>query len=183
MRLFVGNLPEQTSEAELSEHFSTLGPLAFIHLPTDRESGKPRGIAFIEYNDPAQGEEAIRRFHNQLFQGKPLIVNQARARENGPGVRNNSSPRPSSTSTDWAIARRGSEAREAPPAGKSDARRNFGPDAAPRRQRKPANRRPKSTDGPKKPMRERLGGQFFGVDEDDADGGTWVEENFNSSQE
>jgi RNA recognition motif-containing protein len=178
MRLFVGNLPEQTTEAELSEHFSTLGPLAFIHLPTDRETGRLRGIAFIEYSDPTQGEEAIRRFHNQPFHGKPLIVNQARARETGPGVRNSSSPRPSSTATDWATARRGGEA---PPAGKSDARRNFGPDAAPRRQRKPTNRRPQSTDGPKKPMRERHGGQFFGVDEDDADGDTGAEENFNLS--
>src|ERR671937_2290566 len=95
VRLFVGNLSYHATEAELREHFSAVGPLLNVHLPTERESGRPRGFAFVEFNDPAQAEEAIRRFNNQPFQGRPLAVSHARAREsareNGPGVAKNAS--------------------------------------------------------------------------------------------
>ena len=180
VRLFVGNLSYQATEAELREHFSVVGPLVFIHLPTDRDSGRPRGIAFIEFNDPAQSEEAILRFNNQPFQGRPLVVNQARARAPGPDVRRHASAQSSLTSPDWATEPRVTEPR---PPHRGDARHDFGPDAAPRSQRKPANRRPKSIRGPKRPIRERHSGQFFGGDEDDADGDAWSEGHFNSSQE
>src|SRR5215510_2812282 len=84
VRLFVGNLPYSTTEAELREHFSAVGPLSYVHLPTDRESGKPRGFAFVEFDDRAKAEEAVRRFNNQLFKGRPMAVNEARAREDRP---------------------------------------------------------------------------------------------------
>jgi cold-inducible RNA-binding protein len=180
MRLFVGNLSDHATEAELREHFSAIGPLVFIYLPTDRESGRPRGIAFVEFTDATQAQEAIRRFHQQPFQGKPLIVNQARAREPGAGVRKPTSSHPSLTSPDGATEPRGTDPR---PAHKGGMRREFGPDAAPRGQRKPAKRRPKSTRSPKGPMRERLSGQFFGGDEDDADSDASSEGRLNTSQE
>src|SRR5205085_5866046 len=84
VRLFVGNLPYNTTEAELRDHFSAVGPLTYVHLPTDRESGRPRGFAFVEFADRAQAEEAIRRFNNQAFKGRPIAVNEARAREDRP---------------------------------------------------------------------------------------------------
>jgi hypothetical protein len=59
---------------------------------------------------------------------------------------------------------------------------HFGPDAAPRGQLKPANRHPKSGRGPKGPIRKRLSGQFFGRDEDDADGDVLNRENFTRRQ-
>jgi cold-inducible RNA-binding protein len=180
MRLFVGNVSDHATEAELREHFSAVGPLVFIYLPTDRESGKPRGIAFVEFTDAAQAEEAIRRFHQQPFQGKPLIVNHARAREPGAGVRKPTSLRLSLTSPDGATEPRGTDLR---PLHKGGMRRDFGPDAAPRGQRKPAKRRPKSTRSPRGPMRERLSGQFFGGDDDDADNDAWNEGHLPSSQE
>jgi cold-inducible RNA-binding protein len=180
MRSFMGNLSEQATEAEVREHFSAVGPLVFLHLPTERDSGRPRGIAFVEFNDPAQAEEAIRRFHDQPFQGRPLIVNHARAREPGSGVRKNASAPPSLTSPDWAAEPRVTAPR---PPHRGDTRRDFGPDAAPRGQRKPANRRPKSTRPPKGPIRERHSGQFFGGDEDEADGGASSEGHLYSSQE
>jgi cold-inducible RNA-binding protein len=180
MRLFVGNLSDRASESELREHFSAVGTLVFIHIPTDRETGRPRGIAFVEFSDASQAEEAIRRFHNQPFQGKPLIVNEARAREPGGGDRRNASAPRSLTSTAWTSEPGVTGTR---PAHRDGERRNFGPDAAPRGQRKRANRRPESTRAPKGPMRERLSGQFFGGDEDDADSDTWNDENLNSSQE
>jgi RNA recognition motif-containing protein len=91
MKLFVGNLPEQVTEAESREYFSGVGSLVFIHLPRHRDTGKPRGIAFAEFHDAAQAGEAIRRFHHQPFQGKPLVVNEARAREPGAGLRHRTS--------------------------------------------------------------------------------------------
>src|SRR5262245_45364095 len=166
VRLFVGNLSYHATEAELREHFSAVGPLSYIHLPTERESGRPRGFAFVEFHDPGQAEEAIRRFNDQPFQGRPLAVTHARARENGPGVRKNASVQASLVGTDWTTAPGVAETR---PPQRGGASHHFGPDAAPRGQRKPANRHPKSGRGPKGPMRERLSGQFFGGDEDDAD--------------
>lgn len=166
VRLFVGNLSYQATEAELREHFSAVDPLVSVHLPTDRATGKPRGFAFVEFNDPAQAEEAVRRFHNQPFQGRPLAVSPARAREDGPGVRRNASAQPSRPPTDRTTEPGMAETR---PSRRGDASRIFGPDAAPRGQRKPANRRPQSARRPKGPIRERPGGQFFGGDEDDAD--------------
>src|ERR671914_119617 len=99
VRLFVGNLPYDATEAELRAHFSAVGPLSYIYLPTDRETGKPRGFAFVEFNDRAQAEEAIRRFNDQLFKGRPIAVNEARAKEDRPAggaPRAPYQPRPSS---------------------------------------------------------------------------------------
>jgi cold-inducible RNA-binding protein len=175
VRLFVGNLSYHATEAELREHFSAVGPLLYVHLPTERESGRPRGFAFVEFHDAAQAEEAIRRFNNQPFQGRPLAVSQARPRENGPGIEKNASAPPSLAATDWAPERGVAATR--PPYG-GGASRNFGPDAAPRGQRKPGNRRPKSGHSPRGPIREQRGGQFFGGDEDDADGDALSRGNF-----
>jgi RNA recognition motif-containing protein len=180
VRLFVGNLSYQATEAEVREHFSAVGPLVFIHLPTERDSGRPRGMAFVEFHDPAQAEEAIRRFHNQPFQGRPLVVNHARARDNSPGIRRPTSAQPSLTSADRGTEPRVTEPR---PPHRGEARRDFGPDAAPRGQRKPANRRLKSARPPKGPIRERRSGQFFGGDEDEADGDASNEEHLHASQE
>ena len=83
-RLFVGNLPYTATEAALRELFSAVGSLSYVYLPTDRESGKPRGFAFVEFNDRAQAEEAIRRFNNELFMGRPLSVSEARERDDRP---------------------------------------------------------------------------------------------------
>jgi RNA recognition motif-containing protein len=83
VRLFVGNLSYDTTEAELKELFSEVGPVSFIRLPMDRETGRPRGFAFVELSEREHAEEAIRRFNNQIFKGRPLAVNEARAKEEG----------------------------------------------------------------------------------------------------
>jgi RNA recognition motif-containing protein len=76
VRLFVGNLPYDATEADLREHFSAVAPLSYIYLPLDRETGKPRGFAFIEYSEQSHAQEAIRRFNSQMFKGRPLAVNE-----------------------------------------------------------------------------------------------------------
>jgi len=155
-RLFVGNLPYTATESALREHFSTVGPLSYIYLPLDRETGKPRGFAFVEFSDRAQAEQAIRQFNNQLFMGRPLAVNEARERDDRPPSRASSRPPLSSSQP----------AEPLEPADRSA--RNFGPDAAPRRSRKPAGRAGKSERVPKHPIAERTGGRFYGDSDDDA---------------
>ena len=175
VRLFVGNLPYSATEAELREHFSAVGPVSYISLPTDRETGRPRGFAFIEFNDRAQAEEAIRRFNNQSFKGRPIAVNEARPREERPaGGGAPSRPmtprpqwRPSSEATESSLPREGPN-------------RNFGPDAAPRRSRKQGSRSTKGERGPKGPIPVRSGGQIFSEDEDDFYDDDMSEENFAS---
>ncbi len=81
VRLFVGNLPYDVTEAELRAHFAAIGPLAYLSLAMDRDTGKPRGFAFVEFSARADAEDAMRRLHNHLFKGRPLAVNEARARD------------------------------------------------------------------------------------------------------
>jgi len=85
VRLYVGNLPYNATEAELREHFSAVGPVSGVWIATDRETGRPRGFAFVEYEDRALAEEAVRRFNSKSFGGRPLAVNEARPQERGAG--------------------------------------------------------------------------------------------------
>src|SRR4029450_1637963 len=86
VRLFIGNLPYAASEAELREHLSSVGEPTQIVLPVDRETGRPRGFAVVDYADRAVAEAAISRFDQQPFKGRPLAVSEARPREErGPG--------------------------------------------------------------------------------------------------
>jgi RNA recognition motif-containing protein len=168
--LFVGNLPYNVSEAELRELFSAVGPLSKIYLPTDRETGKLRGFAFLEFNDNAHAQEAIRRFNSQLFKGRPLVVNEARAREERP--RDSAPPRPSYGSSSFARPDMAE-----PPASSAKPSRNFGPDATPRRKGRGDQ---KSDRSPKRPLREVERSQFFGSDEDDSYDADLGDDNFAS---
>ncbi len=84
VRLFVGNLPYDATEDDIRAHFATAGNVLNVFVPLDRETGRKRGFAFVEYNDNAEAQEAIRLFNNQPFKGRPLAVNEARAKEARP---------------------------------------------------------------------------------------------------
>ncbi len=163
VRLFVGNLPYDATEAELRELFSAVGQLSYLSLPMDRETGRPRGFAFVEFGDPAQAAEAVRQFNNQLFKGRPLAVNEARAREDRPAGGFQSRPpsiRPN------PVSEPGAAGGGAPAEGRSN--RSFGADASPFRSRSKGKGGPKGGErAPKGPMRELVRGQFFGGDDDD----------------
>src|SRR5712691_2881542 len=79
VRLFIGNLAYEVTEAELRAHCAALGPLLSLALPMDRDTGQPRGFAFVEFRERADAEEAIHRLNQQLFKGRPLAVSEARA--------------------------------------------------------------------------------------------------------
>ncbi len=177
VRLFVGNLPYDVTEPDLRELFSSVGPLSSVIIPVDRETGKRRGFAFIEFGDPAHAEEASRRFNNQPFKGRTITINEARARESRPDSSSGSRPFPMRSA--GGASRPGFSPRPSlgrpdftpDPMGGADVRaerrsRNFGPDAKPARKRR-VHHGPKSEMGPRKrPIRERVGGQFFGSVED-----------------
>src|SRR4029077_17965045 len=84
VRLFVGNLPYDATEEDIRAHFSTAGNVVNVFVPLDRETGRKRGFAFVEFNDNAEAQEAIRLFNSQPFRGRPLAVNEARAKEARP---------------------------------------------------------------------------------------------------
>lgn len=81
VRLFIGNLPYQATEDDLRQHFAAVGEPTQIVRPLDRETGRARGFAFVEYAERANAEEAVKRFDGQLFMGRPLAVSEARARD------------------------------------------------------------------------------------------------------
>jgi RNA recognition motif-containing protein len=170
VRLFIGNLPYSATEADLREHLSGVGAPSQIVLPTDRETGRPRGFAFVDYTDRAVAEEAIRRFNQQPFKGRPLAVSEARPREDrpaGPRPGGFSGPRPGGPpSSGFGGPRPGGFAPRPSEGGGTGAprSRNFGPDAPPKNKRKPP--RKDSDRGPRGPIKERPVGRLYDADED-----------------
>jgi cold-inducible RNA-binding protein len=172
VRLFIGNLPYAASEAELREHLSSVGEPAQIVLPVDRETGRPRGFAFVDYAERSVAEEAIRRFNQQPFKGRPLAVSEARPREErppGPRPGGFSGPRPGGPSgpggggfsgpRPGGFAPRPTDGGGAP----GSRSRNFGPDAPPKNKRKP----PRKDEGrPKGPIKARPVTTLYDEDED-----------------
>jgi RNA recognition motif-containing protein len=86
VRLFIGNLPYSASEADLRAHFAPVAEPSHVAMPVDRETGRPRGFAFVEFVDRAKAEEVIRKFDAQPFQGRPLAVSEARAPRGSPAA-------------------------------------------------------------------------------------------------
>ena len=177
VRLFIGNLPYSASEAELREHLSSVGEPSSVVLPVDRDTGRPRGFAFVDYADRAVAEEAIRRFDQQPFKGRPLAVSEARPREErgpgGPRPGGYGGPRPGGFSGPrpggFGGPRPGGGAggfgapRAPEGAGGTAARsKNFGPDAPPKHKRKPM----KDRERPRGPIKERPVGRLYDADED-----------------
>jgi RNA recognition motif-containing protein len=155
-RLFVGNLPYDTTGAELQALFSSVGPVASVFLPVDRESGKPRGFAFVDFSERAHAEEAVGRFHQQPFKGRALVVNEARAKEGRPSAPFPPQASPPRTEGPPALP-------DEPSVRPGGARRHFGPDSTARQSRKQPSRDAQPERGRGKALRERKGGQFLVV--------------------
>lgn len=79
MRLYVGNVPWAATEEELQELFSEYGTCS-VRIIRDKETKKSRGFAFVQY-EGEDGEKAIEGLHDVVFQGRNLVVNEARERE------------------------------------------------------------------------------------------------------
>jgi RNA recognition motif-containing protein len=177
VRLFVGNLAYSTTEADLRTYFGAVAPPSQVVLPVDRETGRPRGFAFVEFIDRANAEQAIQRFNGQPFNGRPLAVSEARAREDrGPG----GPPRPGGYSSGprpgggFAPRPPGSFGGPRPfegggssaPGSVPGRSRNFGPDAKPQRGGS-AKAKKKGDDKPRGPIPTKVTGRSFSLDDVD----------------
>jgi len=170
VRLFVGNLSYATTEADLRAYFGTVAPPSQVVLPVDRETGRPRGFAFVEFLDRSQAETAIQKFNGQVFNGRPLAVSEARAREDrgpagprpggpmGPRPGGFGGPRPPS----FGGPRPFDPAAPAPPRN-----RNFGPDAKPQRGGS-AKAKKKDAERPRGPIPLKSTGRSFTLDDADS---------------
>ena len=172
VRLFVGNLSYATTEADLRTYFGTVAPPSQVVLPVDRETGRPRGFAFVEYLDRAHAEQAIQRFNGQAFNGRPLAVSEARAREDrGPG--GFSGPRPGGPPgprPGGGFPPRpsfGGPRFDSGAAPSTDRSRNFGPDAKPQRGAA-AKKGKKGDERPRGPIPVKATRRSFTLDDDDA---------------
>lgn len=81
MKLYVGNLSFNTSEQRLREIFEAHGEVLSASLVMDRETGRPRGFAFVEMKDDNEARSAIEALNGQNIDGRDLTVNEARPRE------------------------------------------------------------------------------------------------------
>lgn len=198
VRLFIGNLPYGATEADLRSHFAPVGEPSHVVMPVDRETGRPRGFAFVEFADRAVGEEVVKRFDAQPFMGRNLAVSEARAREDRPprppgsgfgapraggsggfgGGGGYNGPRPGGGSG-YAGPRPGGPGGFGgprpdrglggpPTAGGRDRSANFGPPAPPRRLR--GAKKQQQEHRPKGPIKEKSGGRIYAVDDLDEAG-------------
>lgn len=147
VRLFVGNLPYDATEAEIQAHFATAGAPSRIAIPLDRITGRPRGFAFLDFDDPDVANTVIRKLDAQPFKSRPLAVREARPREERPPM----GGRPP-----------GGDAGGPPRAAEA------GGGDGPRRMRPPPSRRGKvERPSPKGPIPIRTTGRFYGDEEDE----------------
>jgi RNA recognition motif-containing protein len=88
-KLYVGNLPYTTVDADLQTLFSQAGTVKSAQVIRDRASGRSKGFGFVEMSSSEEAQSAITMFHQKDYNGRPLTVNLARPREDrsggGPG--------------------------------------------------------------------------------------------------
>ncbi len=84
-KIYVGNLPFSATEADVKELFAQHGTVESVALPTDRETGRPRGFGFVEMPQ-ADAQRAMQALNGFNMGGRPLRVNEAqdRPRTGGP---------------------------------------------------------------------------------------------------
>ncbi|GAB4445114.1 MAG: RNA-binding protein [Anaerolineales bacterium] len=80
-KLYVGNLPYSTEDADLENLFSQAGTVKSAQVIKDRASGRSKGFGFVEMSSAEEAQAAINKFHGQDFGGRALTVNIARPRE------------------------------------------------------------------------------------------------------
>jgi cold-inducible RNA-binding protein len=83
-KLYVGNLPFNTTENELQELFSQAGAVQEVTLMQDRFTGKSRGFAFVTMGSDEEAQNAISKLNGHAIEGRQLTVNEARPRESRP---------------------------------------------------------------------------------------------------
>ena len=85
MKLYVGNLPYNTTEDDLRNLFSQYGSIDSVAVITDRETGRSKGFGFVEFGNDAEARSAIQALSGQEYGGRALTVNEARPKTGGGG--------------------------------------------------------------------------------------------------
>ena len=91
-RLYVGNLSYKVTEDDLKDLFGEFGTITEINVITDRETGRPRGFAFVEIDSDDDATKAIDSLNGKTLQDREIVVNEARLRRKS-GPRRDSRPR------------------------------------------------------------------------------------------
>jgi cold-inducible RNA-binding protein len=79
-RLYVGNLSFSTTQATIEQAFAAAGEVREVAMPTDRETGQPRGFAFVTMGDARAASAAIEQLNGMVLDGRALRVNEAQER-------------------------------------------------------------------------------------------------------
>ncbi|MBI5614056.1 RNA-binding protein [Candidatus Gottesmanbacteria bacterium] len=82
--LFVGNLPYTTTSDSLAQQFAAAGTVVSAKVVADKFSGRSRGFGFVEMSSDEESKKAIEMFNGKDFEGRALVVNEARPREERP---------------------------------------------------------------------------------------------------
>ncbi len=82
MSIYVGNLSYDITQKDLEETFAEYGSVSRVHMPTDRETGRLRGFAFVEMSSETEEDAAIEALDGAEWMGRDLRVNKAKPREN-----------------------------------------------------------------------------------------------------
>ena len=83
--IFVGNLSYSTTQEDLHSTFAQFGNVERVNVVTDRDSGQPRGFAFIEMTDPNEAQNAISQLNGVELHGRAMNVNEARPKPSSGG--------------------------------------------------------------------------------------------------
>jgi len=84
VKLYVGNLPFNTTEGDLTDYFSKMGAVVSCAVIMDKYTNKSRGFAFVEMGSQDEANKAIAEYNGKDFQGRALKVNEAKPREDRP---------------------------------------------------------------------------------------------------
>ena len=82
--MYVGNLPFKATSQDITDLFGQFGGVTDVFLPVDRDSGRPRGFAFVSMDTPDAMQAAITGLNGKDFGGRLLAINEARPREERP---------------------------------------------------------------------------------------------------
>jgi len=77
MKIYVGNLNQETTEPQLRESFEKYGAVTSLDIIKDKENNKPKGFAFVEMSSDDEGKKAITGLHGQNLAGNMLKVSEA----------------------------------------------------------------------------------------------------------
>lgn len=83
-KIYIGNLPFSSTEADLKEVFGRHGGVTSVNIITDRDTGRPRGFAFVEMEDAEAAQNAIRALDGNDLGGRAINVSQAQEKGRGP---------------------------------------------------------------------------------------------------